>query len=47
MKIDGSIVLIFVLIVALAVFGIWQYHRTSAIKIPPADPNRISVPPIF
>ena len=47
MKIDGSIVLIIVLIVALGVYGAWQYRRMSAIKVPPADPNRISVPPIF
>jgi len=47
MKLDGSIVLIGILIVALGVYGAWQYQRVSKIHINKPPPDKVQVPLIF
>jgi hypothetical protein len=47
MKLDGSIVLIGILIVALGVYGVWQYQRVSKIHINKPPPESVRVPLIF
>ena len=47
MKIDGSTVLIGVLIIALAGFGVWQYQRVSKIHVDKPPPESVRVPLIF
>ncbi|HET9160808.1 MAG TPA: hypothetical protein VFN88_09360 [Caulobacteraceae bacterium] len=48
MKIDGSFVLIGVLIIALGIFGYWQYQRVSKIHVAPPPPEKgVRVPLIF
>jgi hypothetical protein len=47
MKIDGSMVLIGILIVALAGYGFWQYQRVSKIHVNKPPPESVRVPLIF
>jgi len=47
MKIDGSMVLIGILIIALAGYGVWQYQRVSKIHINKPPPDKVQVPLIF
>jgi hypothetical protein len=48
MKIDGSTVLIALLVIGLGVFGYIQYQRTSKIHVaPPPSADGVRVPLIF
>jgi hypothetical protein len=47
MKLDGSILLIGLLILALAGFGVWQYRRVQAQHYSKPPPESVRVPLIF
>ncbi|MDB5452310.1 MAG: hypothetical protein JWO33_888 [Caulobacteraceae bacterium] len=47
MKLDGTSLLIGLLIVALAVFGVWQYRRVQGLHYSKPPPESVRVPLIF